>query len=186
MNKIIDKSVDGFARAYPIIIIFSSVINSLITSSNEGYILSILILITNFINHFMKEYIFKPIMGNNYFPLLGYGKRPKGSKNCGLFKDGSVSTSYGMPSGHSETSTFFSTYLILKIIFNDKLHLLYKIVSFIFLSFFPLLVMYSRVYWAKCHTIQQVIVGGLMGIIFGCIIYKYNKYIFVSGKHKEQ
>ena len=91
-----------------------------------------------------------------------------------------------MPSGHSETSTFFSTYLILKIIFNDDLHLLYKIVSFIFLSFFPLLVMYSRVYWAKCHTIQQVIVGGLMGIIFGCIIFKYNKYIFVSGKHKEQ
>ena len=50
-------------RAYPIIIIFSSVINSLITSTNEGYILSLLILITNFFNHFMKEYIFRPIMG---------------------------------------------------------------------------------------------------------------------------
>jgi membrane-associated phospholipid phosphatase len=178
MINIIDKSFDGFARAYPIIIIFSSVINSLITSSNEGYILSILILITNFMNHFMKEYIFRPIMGNKYFPILGYGIRPKGAINCGLFKNGRKSTSYGMPSGHSETSTFFSTYLILKIIFNDDLHLLYKIVSFIFLSFFPLLVMYSRVYWAKCHTLQQVIAGGIIGIIFACIVYKYKNYIF--------
>ena len=111
MNEIIDKSMDGFARAYPIIIIFSSVINSLITSTNEGYILSLLILITNFFNHFMKEYIFRPIMGNKYFPILGYGKRPKGAMNCGLFIDGKKATSYGMPSGHSETSTFFSTYL---------------------------------------------------------------------------
>ena len=33
------------------------------------------------INHVLKNNIAKPLMGNNYFPLLGYGKRPKGAKN---------------------------------------------------------------------------------------------------------
>lgn len=40
------------------------------------------------------------------------------------------------------------------------------------------MVMYSRVYWSKCHTIQQVIVGGLIGTLLGYLIYKYKKYIF--------
>ena len=166
-----DKSIDGLARAYPVIIVFSSILNSLITNTNQGYILSLVLLLTNLFNHIIKEYLFKPIMSNNYISIFGYGKRPTGAKNCGLFKDGRVSTSYGMPSGHSQTSTLFSTYLILNILNKDDLNIYYKLISIMFLVILPLLVMYSRVYWAKCHTLQQVIFGGVIGIILGYYVY---------------
>ena len=171
---------DRFARSYPITIIFSSIVYSLISSKNEGYILSILLLFFDLCNHFIKEYILRPIWGNKYLPILGYGRRPKGAKNCGLYIDNTTPRSYGMPSGHSQTSALFSTFIILNILNNNDLHVLYKIVSTIFLSIFPLLVMYSRVYWAKCHTIQQVIIGASLGVIIGCLIYKYKEKIFLK------
>jgi membrane-associated phospholipid phosphatase len=34
-------------------------------------------------------------------------------------------------------------------------------------------VSYSRVYIDGCHTIQQVIVGGLLGVLIGFLIYYY-------------
>lgn len=62
-------------------------------------------------------------MGNKNFPILG--RRPDNAKNCKLFH----TKSYGMPSGHSQISALFSTYLILKIINNKDLHILYKTIS---------------------------------------------------------
>ena len=46
----------------------------------------------------------------------------------------------------------------------------------LFLILFTLSVMYSRIRYG-CHTIQQTIIGGGLGIILGNIIWK-NKYIF--------
>ena len=51
----------------------------------------------------------------------------------------------------------------------------------IILLLFALLVSFSRVYVDKCHTIQQVIMGGLFGILSGIIgFYGYksiNNYL---------
>ena len=103
--------------------------------------------------------------------LLGIASRPPNSKNCGLFKDGALSNTYGMPSGHAQISWLFATYWSLKI-WNDKRGATSKIISIMVLCFFATMVTYSRVYWAKCHTVQQVVVGSVVGIILGNISYK--------------
>ena len=55
MNKTVFESFDGFTRAYPIIIVFSSFINSIFNSTNEGYIFMVLLLVSNFFNHFLNQ-----------------------------------------------------------------------------------------------------------------------------------
>ena len=50
-----------------------------------------------------------------------------------------------------------------------------EIIGILILSVMGLGIMYSRVY-LKCHTIQQVIMGGLLGASFGSMYYN-NKEI---------
>ena len=119
----------------------------------------------------LKHYVFKPIMGNKKWPILGYGKRPKGAKNCGIIAQSPPvkAKSYGMPSGHASTALFFSTYLIRHLLdSNFKKNV--EIIGILILSVMGLGIMYSRVY-LKCHTIQQVIMGGLLGVSFGSMYY---------------
>ena len=58
---------------------------------------------------------------------------------------------------------------------NEDLSKLYRAYSKIFPIFLLLccstLISYSRVVWAKCHTIQQVIVGSFIGIPLGILGY---------------
>jgi len=160
----------GFARAYPLITITSTFIAFFLTNHIDLLIFSGVLLIADYFNHFLKNYIFKPIMGSNSWSIFGSGKRPDGAKNTGLFKDGSCSKSYGMPSGHAQNAVFFSTYVILNLVDNKETILVkyFGIVLFIYLAVF---IMYSRVY-LRCHTVQQVIVGGLIGAILGTLYYK--------------
>ena len=48
-----------------------------------------------------------------------------------------------------------------------------KAISIGILAILALLVMYSRIYWAKCHTVQQVLVGGSIGVGFGVAVYRF-------------
>jgi membrane-associated phospholipid phosphatase len=43
-------------------------------------------------------------------------------------------------------------------------------------SFLGIMVMYSRVYF-KCHTIQQVLIGGLIGGTLGALYFKNKEKI---------
>tara|TARA_B100000780_G_C21095667_1_gene441871 strand:- start:8 stop:490 length:483 start_codon:yes stop_codon:yes gene_type:complete len=118
-------------------------------------------ILNNASNHILKEYIFKPIMGNKSFPLLGKGTRPVGAKNCKIFSDGTISKSYGMPSGHAQSIAFFLTSEL-----NNNSNYLYKVC----LTIISIFMIYSRVNLG-CHTIQQVLVGSIIGIMF---FYFYN------------
>ena len=80
------------------------------------------------------------------------------------------SNSYGMPSGHSQSAVFFSTYVIMNLI-DSNVIMYEKILGVNVFIFLALGVMYSRVY-LRCHTTQQVIVGGLIGAILGTLYYK--------------
>ena len=68
---------------------------------------------------------------------------------------------FGMPSGYAET-TFYSTVFIYLALKNTKITLFYLLIS--------LLTIYQRVN-TKEHSFLQVIVGGIVGSIFGFFIY---------------
>jgi len=110
---------------------------------------------------------------NINLPILGRFSRPEGAVNCGSFykSTNNLSTSSGMPSSHSILAGFTSIYLYYYLIdkykikkqFHDKV--LFTCLLFTFYT------MYTRILF-NCHTIQQTIVGALLGILFGHYYYK--------------
>ena len=142
------------ARASPIIIFFSTILLGAISSKNIFYILFLIHNITELLNAFLK-YIAERILGNKHYYIIGKGKRPSNKLK-----------SYGMPSGHSQAIATFSTFVAL---YNqNNPYKLYINVSLLLLSLY---IMFSRVY-EKFHTIQQTIVGALIGFGFGYYSYK--------------
>ena len=164
------QQIMGLARAYPLITITTMLLNYFMTNNIESLMLSGALVINDMINFVLKYWIVKPLLGDKKYFLIGSGSRPKGAKNCSLFveKNASFSKSYGMPSGHSQNAAFFSTYAIMGILNNPAFSN-----KFIFIAIFIVLalsVMYSRVF-LKCHTVQQIAIGGLLGSILGLQYY---------------
>tara|TARA_Y100000996_G_C22265629_1_gene537804 strand:+ start:129 stop:422 length:294 start_codon:yes stop_codon:yes gene_type:complete len=83
-----------------------------------------------------------------------------------------LKSDYGMPSTRSAVILFIATYLML-IVKNLSLE------TKIFAGIFVLTSCYMK-YHLKEHSIEQLLVGGGIGIITGYIIYKIN----VSYLHK--
>ena len=145
-----------------------------IRSSDLFYLRFFYILLgSGFMNHVLKEFVFKPLMGNKKYPILGIGTRPTGATNCGLFYDkhNTISKSYGMPSGHTQFAAVFSTISILKVLETSQPYHM-KVFECIILILFIVSVAQSRIL-LKCHTLQQTLVGGLIGIFIGYKSYKY-------------
>jgi membrane-associated phospholipid phosphatase len=68
---------------------------------------------------------------------------------------------YGMPSGHAQTSFFITTFIYL--VTRDIL------ITF-FMTLLSIMVMFQRVIYNE-HTILQVIIGALIGVLFGFFSY---------------
>ena len=159
--------IDGFTRAYPMFIVVYSFLSGLLNNKREGIMLGFYLLGTDLFNNFLKTLIFKPRMKDKCLPILGFGCRPPKCMNTGLFKDGRISTSYGMPSGHAQIAWTFTAYWSLKLLNDTERSVNSKIFPIFLLFCCSTLISYSRVVWAKCHTPQQVIVGSLIGIPLG-------------------
>lgn len=163
--------LEGFERGYPLIILFSLFISYFMTHKVDFLIFALLLGLSMVFNQFLKELIFKPLLKNKDFPLIGKGTRPQGGKDCSNFidLDNRLSSSYGMPSGHAQTAALFCTFMILKIInekYSDKL----KMIKCLVILLLTIVVMMSRTHF-NCHTFQQVIVGAIIGIILGYIFF---------------
>jgi membrane-associated phospholipid phosphatase len=154
----------------------------------------------------MKNAVMKPLYllsGKKDIFLLGLGYRPTGARSCSLHLDGELSTSFGMPSGHSQMIWMIGTYLLSKIIsklVNDlnnrnemttrnKMTIIEKIIMYgwIAISIFSILaimiyVSYSRVYIEGCHTLEQIIVGAIIGGIIGFLGYYFEERIIKAIK----
>ena len=168
--------LDGIARASPIIIYIYTFLNASLFGSKKYLFWGLILFGSDCFNHIIKEYVFRPLMGSKKIPILGYGLRPY-TKNCGLFRTGKYSTSYGMPSGHSQIVCLFATFSILEILNTKNRSDMNKMISITVFVLSAILVMFSRVYWAKCHTIQQVLFGGCIGIGLGFFFHsKLIKY----------
>lgn len=86
--------------------------------------------------------------------------RPTGIKYINTW-DTHTAESYGMPSGHSQNATAATIFLILYT--KNPLLAVYAILQ-------TLLTMYQR-YCYKKHTTNQIICGGIIGIIMGSLYY---------------
>lgn len=90
-----------------------------------------------------------------YFFIRNTSPRPKGARDCDLLcTDGNQEGKPGMPSSHSATVAFFSGFYI-----QQTDNILIKVLLIIYSG----LVMLSR-YIKRCHTLNQIIVGTLLGV----------------------
>ena len=101
-------------------------------------------------------------MEDHYYPIVGYGHRPKGAKNCGIFADNTISNTYGMPSGHAQCAGFFFIYELYQNNFSNSTAIIFFNCCF-YLA-------YTRV-TLGCHTFQQSIVGFIIGEFTGYLIH---------------
>ena len=116
------------------------------------------------LNPFLKNIIFRPLIGNKTLPIIGRGMRPDGAKNCSFIRDdlfdtsiiSKISTSYGFPSGHSQSAGYFMAF-IYKYFKNNN-------IIFYLSLLYSLYIPFTRVQLG-CHTIQQTIFGYIFGII---------------------
>ena len=162
------------ARGYPMIIIIIVLGHFIGTKNPESLYLLVWLIIVERINQLFKL-IVKYIFGKKDIPLLGRGERPEEAKNCGYIANGKKPTSYGMPSGHSHTAAFFSVYSIL-VINSHPISEGMKTSLAIILTALAFWIMYSRTIF-KCHTIQQVLMGGILGSIFGVIAFNFKNIV---------
>jgi hypothetical protein len=106
-----------------------------------------------FTTSLISEFIKRNIIENK-------SPRPEGALNCNLLcNDGKQSGKPGMPSSHTASIVFFTTYY-----FNKVTPLMR-----IFLIGYSGIIMLSR-YLKQCHTINQIGGGALIGFIFGILV----------------
>lgn len=142
--------------------------NYMIFKNKYSLIMFIIIFISIIINaltkyqliHFMKRF-------NHKLPLLGSFCRPNDVKCENLTILG-----YGMPSGHSQIASFIPA--IYYFLFKDYED--FSISKFITLISIGLFIMTTR-YTSKKHSIQQILMGSLYGILIAYLMSFPIKYI---------
>jgi membrane-associated phospholipid phosphatase len=201
MNSKINSSrnllLPTLARTSPVVCPILLFMNCIIYPSFNSFYIFIVYILTMLLNYFEKVLIFKPLyklLDKTTLPILGRGLRPEGANSCTFILDGKDAKQFGMPSGHSQLAWTLATYFICRIIVNFKnkndnddindknktilaFDYIWVILSCIFLIMSAWYISYSRVYIEGCHTIQQVIIGGILGICGGFIIYYFEDNI---------
>ena len=189
LKKFINRSelYPTIARTSPILYVLMVILYCMLNPSYHSFYLLAILLSLFPINWIIKHLIFQPIYKVTKrvtLPILGRGARPPGANSCNVILDGKPSSSYGMPSGHSQITWSITTYILCNLIENlinsNKSHLhitileyIWRIFSIVAIFSIGILVSYSRVYHDKCHTIQQVIVGAIFGIVTGVLVWYY-------------
>ena len=158
--------IEFIERASPLLLFFVLLYQS--KMSTDKLLVPVIYLTNDYFGYILKEFIFKTIMTDKTYPIIGAGMRPKGAKSCGLFATGKPATSYGMPSGHANSIAFFLIYQLAAVRHSP--------ISQIMLIMVCLYLIYSRVKLG-CHTWQQILIGSIIGGING-----YGAYVFLGRK----
>ena len=145
--------IDYIGYFGPDILILANIILLFVLNTNINFFY--LIIFGNMLNWIL----------NNILKILFRIKRQKQKPFMGR-----VEKSYAMPSGHSQMITFNST--LLTLIYKN----IYAILFSVILCFNTF---YQR-YNYKNHTIPQIIIGALIGIIFALLCYNIHLNIFIK------
>ena len=168
----ISPLIRGVFRSYPLMFAIISLIIATVFKLNILLFLIILISVSSLFNKFVsKNVLFKLFETLN---LKHIAARPDGCKNSSNFVNefspNKISTTYGMPSGHSVESMLISVFLVMYILANHektiKRHILVTLILAIGIS-----VCISRVVLG-CHTILQITIGGIIGSVMGYYGFK--------------
>lgn len=162
----------NIARVFPLLTYFGAVIYSMVTQDTFWILLAIYTFIfANIFNHVLKK------ISESLFPTFKPFARPNPPKGgCGYF-DVVDYSGWGMPSGHAQTSWFFSTGVIMYL--GDKLKN-GEISQWQYnLGVGIMIILAAWVSWSRimigCHNILQVIVGTVIGILSAYFLYPYIK-----------
>lgn len=140
--------------------------NYMIFNNKHSLVMFILIFVNIFINLITKLTLIKWMKNLNHkLPILGSFCRPNDPKCEKL-----TMTGYGMPSGHSQISSFIPSFYY----FYYKNREDFSFPIFITYVSIAIYIMYSR-YTSNMHSIQQIILGSMFGILLGYIIAKVLK-----------
>ena len=105
----------------------------------------------------ITEVIKHKIVGNK-------STRPEGATDCNMWcNNGDQSGKPGMPSGHSLTASFFSGFYFQQ---TDNIWIKLSLIMY------AGLIMMSR-YIKKCHTINQISAGAILGLFFSFIVFRF-------------
>lgn len=151
-------------RTCPLIIYIISIVYFLIFKS----MFSLFIVIGLSINGIIWI-ILHPIF-KKYFPDLA--KRPCRC-SCYFYETNKPILAGGMPSGHCQSIGFLVTFIVLYIFaayYNENsIKIITAIISLYLITF----MIYSRAYYYRCHTRTQAIVGTIIGIITGYVMWEW-------------
>ena len=174
-TNLLELQATGLARAFTVIVPLVSIIIGIFFRQPIGIYFGLFIAAMDIVNRGIKHGLREYYGDREELPILGRGVRPEGAKHCGSFidldSDGHPS-SFGMPSGHAQvaliTAMFWTLYLLNTYGWDIQNEFAIMLLWTICLS-----VAYSRLY-LNCHTLEQVIFGGLLGTIFGSLGYAFS------------
>jgi membrane-associated phospholipid phosphatase len=183
------------SRSSPALIFLFAFLNAVLNPSYQSFYLIIILILLSPLNWILKHLIAKPLynlLNKKSLPILGSGERPIGAVGCSLVLDNVKSTTFGMPSGHSQIIWTLGTYLLCKVISNwhnkitnadkNKLSTTFTVLGYLWIICICIIILavmiyvsYSRVYIEGCHTIQQITVGGIIGATCGFLTYYFEQ-----------
>jgi len=194
--KIIGKNI---ITSSPYTIYQAGILATIVTGDYKYIFFSLLAFLMGDGFNAIEKNIVKNLLSNNKFQKIiqrpdgcgigkyveNVGERDNWNKlgeqftGCGIYPGTKKSTTFGMPSGHAQitsfSSTFWSIYVWMKYIHEKDLSKKSKlknqaIVSTVIMWSLSLVVWTQRVV-SGCHSIFQIIIGVVCGIIFGILGY---------------
>lgn len=175
----------------PYTICQSGILATIVTGDPKYILFSVLLLIMGDGFNALEKKISKQILGSD----SSVGKRPSGCGNgqsttnctgCGIFSScGVESKTWGMPSGHAQITSFAATFWTLYVWLKyrketdpeaKRIAKIKAITSTTIMWTLAACVWSQRVI-SMCHSIPQIIVGVLAGMILGFIGYFISTFI---------
>lgn len=152
-----------FWQSTPLMLYLFTMYQIIMTNSKFYYLMFIGMILSEIINPILKQLAAK-YWKDEYPDII---LRPSCEYACNYIGLKSKCSGLGMPSGHSQTTAMFVTMMYLYFQQNNQLTFFNKTILFTILLAIPL----SRVYY-QCHSFSQIIIGSMVGIFLGFILFK--------------